>query len=59
MSKYIMISAVYIIAAGFAGCLVSQIFGIGSPSAATGIGAGVGLIGAVLYYLFTKDAEQV
>ena len=59
MSKYIMISAVFIIVSGLVSCLASQLTGIGDPSTATGIGAGVGLIGAVLYYLATKDAEQV
>ena len=58
MSKYLMISVAFIIAGGLVSCLASQLSGIGDPSTATGIGAGVGLLGAIVYYLTTKDHQQ-
>ena len=58
MSKYLMVSVALIIAGGIVSCLVSQLSGIGDPSTATGIGASVGLIGAIVYYLATKDRQQ-
>lgn len=55
MSRYFLSIAIIIIAGGFAGCLISQLFHVGEASAFTGYGAGAGAVVAALYYFGTRN----
>ena len=55
MSKYILSTAIFIIALGFIGCIGSLIFNIGDPSAFTGYGCAAGLICAGVYYFASRN----
>ena len=55
MSKYILSTAIFIIALGFVGCIGSLVFSIGDPSAYTGYGCAVGLLCGVIYFFATRN----
>lgn len=57
MSKDFMVCATFIIASSFILCLISQIFGIGKPSTATVIGAALGIVISLVYYVVTNEDD--
>ena len=57
MKNYILSTALFVIGVGFLGFAVGAVFGpVGAASTDTGIGSGIGVVVAIVYYLGTKNS---